>query len=265
MKFLLKIKHFLTSWKFIANVLGIILFWIILIWASLRYFKSYTHHEESIEVPSLLMNNINDVPDLMAGKDLKYEIIDSVYNPNLVEGTIVYQDPMPTDSSGLKVKSERTINLRISKQTRLVDIPNVVSKSRRFAEASLVARGLRTKTIFVPSNEDQGSVIEQKVNGKPVVSGMRVPINTLIELIVGEKTGSDLTLVPQFYGLTIKEAENRLANDSSLRLFSVCSDCLTKEDSLSARISSQTPVAGDSSKVPSGSTITVFATTKFLE
>lgn len=263
MRILKKLGNFLISRKFIINLVLIGVAWVIIIWSSISYFNSYTNHGESIEVPNLISNNASDIPQLLAGKELKYEVLDSIYNPNLVEGTVIYQNPMATDSTGLKVKSARTIKVRVSKRSRLVDIPIVVSKSQRFAEAVLMTKGLRTKTTFVPSNEDQGSVIEQKFKGKPVTKGTKVPINSVIELTVGKKTSGQMALVPNLFGLTIKEAEARLKNSQSLRLFIVCNNCENAQDSISARVIRQTPVSADSSKVPEGSTITIFASTDF--
>jgi beta-lactam-binding protein with PASTA domain len=135
----------------------------------------------------------------------------------------------------------------------------VVSRSERFAKASLNAKGLRTKTNYVPSLEDQGSVVAQKYNGKPVDKGMKVPINSVIQLDIGQKSGVDLVLVPDLTGLTIKETEDRFTRNRSLKLFTICTDCETAQDSLRARVVRQTPVAADSSKAPIGSTVTVFA------
>jgi beta-lactam-binding protein with PASTA domain len=251
--------RFFISKKFILNFLGILLFWIVLIWGTMRYFDSFTNHGQEIAVPTLVNNNLSDAPQLLSGTLLRYEVIDSVYNPNLVEGTIIFQNPMPTDSTGMGVKEGRVIKLRVSKRTRLVEVPNMVSRSRRFAESVLLAKGFRTRTSFVPSNEDQGSVIAMKYKGKAIESLEKLPINSVIELVVGQKTGADLAIVPDLVGLTINEAQGRLSGVGGLRLFPVYQDCYSSQDSLTAIIINQTPVAADSSKIPEGSTITVFA------
>lgn len=255
-----KLKNFLKSPKFWINIVAIIVFWVVTIWAALTYFKSYTNFGERIAVPVLLMNNINDVPSLLAGSSLRYEVMDSVYNPNLIEGTVIYQDPLPTDTSGLHVKTGRLIKLRVSKQSRLVEVPVLISRSERFAEGALNSRGFRTKITYVPSKEDQGSVIEQKVKGRPVKKGLKMPINSLVELVVGEKSGEEMTLLPNLVGLTINEAENRLKSSSTLRFFAVYANCENQRDSLNAIVTGQSPVAHqDSTMVPEGTTVTVFA------
>ena len=258
MGFLQKLGSFVISKKFIINFVLIAVAWIVIIWGSTAYFGSYTRHGETIQVPSLLNNNVKDIPSLIGDRDIKYEILDSIYNPDLVEGTIIYQNPMPTDSSGLYVKSNRVIQVRVSKRSRLVFVPVVISKSHRFAEAVLMSKGLRTRVKYVPSNEDQGSVIAQKFEGRDIMTGQQIPINSVIELTVGKRTVGELVSVPNLTGLTINEAEQRFGESSSLRLFSVYSGCNTKSDSLSARVIRQTPVASDSSRVPEGSTITIF-------
>src|SRR5699024_11970132 len=118
--------------RFIVNLAALILFWILLIWGAKWYFKSYTSHGEVVEVPTLVGNNVTDAATIIGEKELKYKVLDTIYQPDLVPGTIVYQSPFPTDSSGEGVKPGRTIKLRISKQSRLVTVPMVVSKSKRF-------------------------------------------------------------------------------------------------------------------------------------
>ncbi|WP_107040170.1 PASTA domain-containing protein [Brumimicrobium mesophilum] len=258
MGFFKKLGNFVISRKFIINFLLFGLVWFLIIWGGTTYFGAYTRHGETIHVPSLLNNNVKDIPKLIGDKDIKYEILDSIYNPDLVEGTIIYQNPMPTDSSGLFVKSDRVIRVRVSKRSRLVLVPIVVSKSHRFAEAVLMTKGLRTRVNFVPSNEDQGSVISQKFKGKSITSGQQVPINSVIELTVGKRTQGEMVSIPNLNGLTINEAQERFLGSSSLRLYAVYSGCETSKDSLQARVTRQTPVASDSSRIPEGSTITVF-------
>ncbi len=259
MGFFKKLGNFIKSKRFLINLGLIIVVWLIIFWGSKAYFKSYTHHGEIVDVPNFLSNNVNDIPELIGDKELQYEVLDSIYNPNLLEGTVIYQNPMPTDSTGVGVKPNRVIRVRVSKRSRLVNVPSVVSKSLRFAEAVLKTKGLRTHVKYVPSSEDQGSVISQKIDGKNVHAGDRVPINSVVQLTVGKIALGSLVSVPDLNGLTINEAKERFNSSTDLRLYSVCIGCMTSSDSLKARVIRQTPIASDSSKVPQGSTITIFA------
>ncbi|MGB0933652.1 MAG: PASTA domain-containing protein [Lishizhenia sp.] len=232
--------------------------------SSLSYFDSYTKHGEQIEVPVLASKNkselvnVAQLEELLRDKSLSYEVLDSIYNPNLVEGTVVYQDPLPTKESGQFVKSGRVIKVRVSKQSRQVTVPKLIDKSQRYAEGMLTTLGLRSKAKYVPSDVN-GSVLEISYKGKPVKHGQKLPVNAIIELTIGKNTGGTLVSVPDLNGLTIFEAESRLKNNNALNLYVSCAQCLTSSDSLNARIMTQTPIAGDSSLVPQGTTITAFA------
>ncbi|MEZ4891091.1 MAG: PASTA domain-containing protein [Crocinitomicaceae bacterium] len=49
---------------------------------------------------------------LMEELGLEYEVSESVYDPSKPEGTILFQDPLPTSKSKLAVKSGRTIRIK---------------------------------------------------------------------------------------------------------------------------------------------------------
>lgn len=264
MSFFRKIGNFFKSWQFIGGVVFLIVAWLVIIFGGRSYFDVYTHHGENIQVPNLLGNNAQDIPALIGDRPLKYEVLDSIYNPDLPSGTVVYQNPMPSDSTGTMVKQDRVIRVRVSKESRLVNMPIVTSRSERFAEGLLRSKGLRIKVNYVPSSEDQGSVISQKYKGKDVAPGQQVPINSLVELTVGKRTMGDLMQVPNLVGLTIKEANDRLVG-SSLRAFLSCMDCANESDSLNFKVIRQSPVAGDSSMIPEGSSITIFGAREYNE
>jgi len=69
--------------------------------------------------------------------------------------------------------------------------------------------------------------------------------------------------IPNLYGMTIYEAKDRLASLGSFGFLPVCDGCLTREDTLAARIDSQSPEYIEGILIPAGSTITVYATLNF--
>src|SRR5690554_1562679 len=85
MGFLKKLGNFIISRKFIINFVLFCLVWVVVIWGSAKYFDSYSRHGETIDVPSLLNNNVKDIEVLIGDRDIRYEILDSIYNPDLVE------------------------------------------------------------------------------------------------------------------------------------------------------------------------------------
>lgn len=195
----------------------------------------------------------------MANTQLEYEVLDSIYDPSKIEGTIIEQDPLPTSVSDIYVKQGRTIKLRVTKRTQLVEMPDLVSKSQRFAEGILRNRKFRYRLEYKPSKEAHGAVLEQLYKGKKIEAGTKIPIGSTIKLIVGrDEIGIPLEL-PNLVGLTLQEARDRVKAMENMEFIPVCSDCLTREDSLYSRVQSQSPEYMEGAVVASGGSITVVA------
>lgn len=265
MVLLSKIKSFIWSKKFLYNFGAVILVYIILIFSLNTCLSSKTNFGQKIEVPDLVGKNQNNIANLMASSPLKYEILDSIYDPTKIEGTILEQDPLPTSKSMVYVKEGRTIKLRVSKRTQLVEVPALVNKSQRFAEGVLRNRGFKYRLEYKPSQESHGAVMEQLYKGKSIKEGTKIPIGSTIKLIVGRhEIGVPLPL-PNLYGLTIVEARDRVNSMLNMEFMVVCPDCLTKNDSLVARVKSQSPEWSEEAVVASGGAITVYASKEFTE
>ncbi len=260
-----KLLNYLTSKKFVFNLLAIILVYVVGVWALKVYLNSKTHFAQKIEVPNLIGDNQNNIADKLMNAHLSFEVLDSIYDPTKVEGTIIEQDPMATDSTGIFVKENRVIRIRVSKRSQLVEMPDLVDKSQRFAESILINRNFRYKLEYQPSSEAHGAVIEQLYKGKSITPKTKLPIGSRITLIVGrDETGVTLVL-PNLYGLTLNEAKVRVKNMGSMEFLPVCPDCVTSADSSKARVISQSPEFTEGGIVSSGTTISVYATKNFSE
>ncbi len=266
MKVLLKkIGNYILSKQFILNAVAIVLLYILLVYMFRCSLETRTHLGERIEVPNLIGKNQNNLENIFANSELQYEVLDSIYDPTKVEGTILEQDPAPTEISDIFVKSGRVIKVRVSKRTQLVEMPNLVDKSQRFAENILINRGFRYSLEYKPSREAHGAVLEQLYKGKSIKEGEKIPIGSRIKLIVGRDEGGIPLPLPNLYGLTIVEAKERVQSMGSMEFLAVCPSCITKADSMIARITSQSPEYMEEAVVASGTTITVIASKEFAE
>jgi beta-lactam-binding protein with PASTA domain len=259
MEFLTKLKNFIFTKHFLKHFGLLILAYFVIVGGTIFYLDSRTNHGQKIAVPSLVGKNARSIKALIEENDLTYEVLDSIYAPNQPEGTILSQDPRPTDSTNVFVKEGRIIRIRVSKRSRLVEMPSLIDKSQRFAESVLKNRGLKYSISFETTRESDGAVLNQRYKGREIKEGSRIPIGSIISLTVGRNQGGEAMQVPDLFGLTINEAKARLSGMSSLSLFPVYSGCNTTEDSLSARITSQTPEYIEGVLSPAGTTITVFA------
>ncbi len=260
-----KLVNFLTSKVFLFNLLAIVLVYVVGIWILKTYLNSKTHFAQKIEVPNLVGDNQNNVNERLKGTLLSFEILDSIYDPTKIEGTILEQDPLPTDSTGIYVKEGRVVRLRVSKRSQLVEMPDLVDKSQRFAESILINRNFRYSLEYKPSSEAHGAVIEQLYKGKPIAPKAKLPIGSRIVLVVGRNESGVTLAMPNLYGLTINEAKTRVKNMGSIEFLAVCPDCVTSADSSVARVTSQSPEYSEGGLISSGTTISVYATKNFSE
>jgi len=257
------IKAFVKTKQFFKHLGLIILAYFTVIIFVIYYLDSYTSHGQKIEVPNLVGKNVSSVQSILDELDLEYEVVEVKYDPKKIKGTILGQDPRATSLSSVFVKEGRIIRLKISKATDLVEMPDLISKSERFALQVLKNRGLKYEIEYKKSSESDGAVLNQKFKGRVIKSGEKIAIGSVIVLTVGRNEGGEPVQVPNLFGLTIEEAQVIFANTSGLTLFTVCPDCLTQSDSLRARIESQAPDFEESVLSPFGTTVTVYANPNF--
>lgn len=142
----------------------------------------------------------------------------------------------------------------------MIEVPNCVDKSQRFAENILKSRGLKFKIEYRPSVEAAGAVIQQLYNGKTINEKEKVSIGSTITLIVGKGALGEEIPTPNLMDLTICDVKSRLSVVPNISLVVICDGCVTSADSCSARVFSQSPEYIEGGVISGGATITVHAT-----
>ncbi len=260
MELLKKLGNYIWSKNF-AIQFGLIILVYVLGVLILKGCLSYsTSHGEKIDVPNLIGKNQNNLKNILAESGLEFEVLDSIYDPSKMEGTVLAQDPEATSTSKIYVKSTHVVKVRVSKRTQLVEVPALVDKSQRFAASVLKSRGFRYKLEYEPSLEAHGAVLQQLYKNKPIKAGERLPIGSTIKLIVGRGDAGLPQDLPDLFGLTIEEARARVANMSNMSFQAICPGCATKADSMATRVETQSPEFSEGAIVASGTTITVYST-----
>lgn len=255
-----KFFKFLISKQYLKHVLLIVLVWGLIIFIESWYLKSHTNFEQQIDVPSFYGLHVEDLDELIGDRDITYEIKDSVYLDDWPKGTVCWQYPRPTDSTGMYVKAGRNIQLSVVPNSpKMLSMPAVVHMSKRMAETTLNSMGFRTTVSYKPAPEGKDFVLAQLFNGKPIAPGSPIQKGSRIELVVAKGNTGETTPLPNLVGLTIIEAQMRLQN-LTLILAPQCDNCSTESEISNARITSQSPAGGEGINVSAGSTITVWAT-----
>lgn len=262
MELLKKLKPFILSKHFLRHTGYIILTYVVIISFLLIYLSSYTNHGNKVNVPNLIGVSANNARVQLEELDLELELLDSIYKPKLKPGTIIAQDPLPTSKSNVFVKEGRIIRVQVSKKYQLVEMPSLIDKSQRFAESVLKNRGLKCKISYKPTNESNGAVLNQKFKGVEIKEGRKIPIGSVITLIVGRNEGGSPVEIPNLVGLTISEAQGRLYGTSLNFMITSCDGCGNGLDSSSAVILSQSPEYMEGVLSSPGTTVTVSASKK---
>lgn len=254
-----KFFRFFISRQFLFNLVAILILWAIIIFGEKWYLDSFTRHGEEIAVPSFYEIHQDDLDQFIEGKEISYEIVDSVFLDGWPKGTVCWQYPRPSDSTGMTVKPGRKVQLSVVRTLpQMISMPNVVDMSKRMAETTLESLGLRTKVSYQPAVEGKGFVLKQMYNGINIPVGQPVPKGTRIELVVAQGQTGELSALPDLRGLTINEAKERLLN-LTLSLHVECENCIDEADQGTAVIVNQSPNGGANVNVSAGTTVTVWA------
>ncbi len=259
MNFFKNCVQFIFSKQFLINIGLLIMVYVVVVIATIYYLNGKTNHGEKIEVPDYIGKNIKQVVPSIEALQFEYEVVDSIYSPDKPEGTIVYQDPLPSKISEVFVKEGRKIRFRVSKKTKLIEVPLLVDRSERYAASVLKNMGINVVVNYQPSMEAAGAVLQQKFKNKEMKDGARVPVGSTIYLIIGKGQTDVVTSIPipDLSCLTINQVKSRLVNYPGISVYENFTNCRTKEDSLSAKVIFQNPAFGEGELIQSNSGISI--------
>ena len=199
-------KSFLKFWG--LNIILAVLLAAALLTGLFFWLRSYTQHGVEVEVTDVRGMVVAEALPILAAQDLHLVVIDSTYSDKVPFGTIVEQDPKPMSHA----KHGRAVYVTINATTkRQVLVPNLQDMSYRQAEATLHGLGLRVDTVYdYKPSAYRDLVLDVKRNGESVTPGTKLPVGTLVRLVVGKGMGEEEVEVPSVVGLTLQEARSTL-------------------------------------------------------
>ncbi|WP_271424111.1 PASTA domain-containing protein [Aequorivita sinensis] len=177
--------QFLFTKAFVKQLLLAVVVLIALIFLTLWWLKFTTNHNETTEVPNLAKMSLDKVEKKLDEMSLRYEILDSAnYNPDFPRYSVIEQIPKP----GKFVKENRKLYLTLNPSGyRKIEVPNILGRTRRQAEPTLLAMGFEIgKISYRPHISD--NVLEMRFNGEKLEPGTKIQKTSVIDLIVGDQS-----------------------------------------------------------------------------
>ncbi len=166
------------------------------------YLPVITNHGESITVPDLQGVSIDELQEFLVERDLRFEVVDSVYSAELPPLTVTRQFPKP----GSKVKQKRNIFISLnSVNPPTTRMPDLRDKTLKNAELILKSFELVPgKILYKP--DPFRNVIDQLYNGEPIEPNTPLAKGSVIDIVRGDGHGIRLFEMPDLRGLHLAEA-----------------------------------------------------------
>ncbi len=239
--------------KHLIIAISIILFMSIV---TLLFLKIYTRHGQALSVPDITGLSIPEADSMLTERELRYQIVDSVYNANLTRGSIIDQNPRPE----FKVKKDRTIFLTINAfNPEIIKMPNIVGVSLRQARAIVQTAGLNIGQLTYIPDIAVNNVLQQKYNGNVIEEGDSIIKGSPIDLVLGRGLSNEKTAAPDLVGMFFEQAKERITQ-GYLNLGAVIYDASFEdaEDSINAFVWKQKPEFNEDALMNLGSSVDIW-------
>ncbi len=248
---MIKVLKYKPLW---INLLAMLVFLALILWGVDKFLDSVTRHGESKYVPSLYGLQVDEASNLLEELDLRYEILDSLYDENFPRNAVIEQIP----DSGSRVKEDRKIYIRINRgDVPMVQMPDLEDKNIKQAIFILESVGLKLGKIDTVEDIAEDAVIKQLYKGNVIRVNTEIPRGSVISLIIGNggKQAVDKVPVPDLDGSTLDEARIILGA-MGLKLGSVSANGRIS-DSSQATVIGQSPSYSPDLQLYRGSSVNV--------
>ena len=162
--------------------LAIIIFSLIVLF-SIVFLFFYTNQTSRVTVPNLVGISLDEIDEITAKNNLRYEIIDSsFYNEEYDKNTVIEQIPI----ANKEVKKNRKIYLTTNPSSYGdVILPEIVQLTKRNAVTTLMALDLQIGEFIYEDNIGKDMVLDAQLDGESLSSGSIIPKKSKIDLILG--------------------------------------------------------------------------------
>ncbi len=168
------------------------------------YLPITTNHGETITVPDVRGVTIDELDQFLKERNLRYEVTpDSGFSVQYKPLAVLKQFPMPNS----KVKEDRKIYITLNSQSPpLVRMPKLVGGSVKNAQLVLKTYDLALGQIRYVPDLALNYILQQRMDGRELPEGERIPKGSKIDLVVGDGLGQQNLESPDLIGLEEESA-----------------------------------------------------------
>ena len=184
----MSLVKFLKSKTFFVQIAIAIVCLFLLVFGLKFWLGVTTNHNQKIQVPNLQKLTLVEVERILKELDLDYRIIDSAsFNPAYPKKSVIEQTPEVGDF----VKEKRKIYLTLNpSKYRDVTMPDLNGRTKRQASSELRARGLNVSVNFTFVDDIGKDVVRGlRYKGEIVKEGDKLPLNSIVDLVLGNGKG----------------------------------------------------------------------------
>ena len=159
------------------------------------------NQQEEVEIPYVIGRNIDEVIEQYEKLGYKINQTGSDYNSEYEEGEIMSQSP----EAGTKT-TDKTINVQVSRGTRMVTVSNVEGKDIKVARYELE----NTAGFVVEEVEQVSDTVAAGIVISQDYKDVERPYGSVIKLTVSSGDGKEQIVVPNVVGMSLQEAQSTL-------------------------------------------------------
>jgi beta-lactam-binding protein with PASTA domain len=175
---------YLKSWTFFKHLAIAFICLVFVLWGLIKLLDTYTLHGETADVPDFKGIPISELGNFVKDKNVRYCIIDSLYDAKQKAGIVIKQDP----EAKTLVKHNRIIYLYVtSSQAPQITMPKLIDRSERQALSMIENYDLKIGRITEVPGNCKGCVLKQLNNGNEIAPGMLIKKGSKIDLYIGKR------------------------------------------------------------------------------
>lgn len=154
----------------------------------------YTHHGENVAIPEVRGKSLGEASRQLEAVDLRYEVIDSIYDKGAIPGTIQETIPAP----GARVKPGRLIFVTIyASSPRKLVLPHIEGMNMSGRQVVAMLRGLgfeQLETRIVAGEHRDLCVGITDTQGRPLKGGTALAKDTKLVLLITGQVRDSLSI-----------------------------------------------------------------------